>query len=123
VNPYDAALELCEGAAFLLARNPTSTAHRRGAAFVGRQALEAAARAALGTAEVQGMTWRSRFLVLRALSEAAEAALGYSLWARWSQLCHHATYDLLPGAAEISHRIAESRTWIAALPPPYQRAI
>lgn len=111
----DDPLALCRGANDLLSLNPSSTAHRRGAAFVARQAIEAAVRAALGGAERREMRWKSRFLVLDVIDPLAEARHGLQLWSAWSELCHYHPYDPLPGEEMIRHRLDETRTWITSL--------
>lgn len=116
------ALDLVDGAAALLARAPTSIAHRRGAAYIARQAVEAAVRHALDEADSPGMSWASRFLVLGALQKDVDAKRGRLIWERWSEVCHYHHYDLVPGPGALSERLAETRRWIAILSGEFEIA-
>lgn len=107
--------DLLMGAEELLLRNPNSVAHRRGAAFLARQAVEAAVRDALGPADAPMMRWASRFLVLGVQRPDAAVERGRLLWERWSEICHYHQYDLVPAAAVIRYRIDETRQWIDGL--------
>jgi hypothetical protein len=107
-----AAVELCDEARELARRAPGSIAHRRGAAFIGRQAIELATRNALGHYDVKEMRWRSRFLVLATVAPMTNARRGYLLWSSWSEICHYHPYDLVPNEAVITMRLDETRKWI-----------
>lgn len=107
-------LWLCDGAALLLAGSPASTAHRRGAAFLARQAIERLVRTELGERVGDRATWKSRFLVLGVVRPDVDAARGHWLWSRWSEICHYHAYDLVPLADEVQRRIDETREWIVA---------
>ena len=111
----DEAVELCTEARELVRRDPGSTAHRRGAAFIGRQAIEGAIRAALGSYEVREMRWKSRFLVLDTIAPQTNARRGYQLWSAWSEVCHYRPYDLLPDEAVIVEHLDDTSSWISGI--------
>lgn len=113
----DEALALCCGASDLIRHHPASVAHRRGAAFVARQAIEGTTRAALGPYDTRRMRWRSRFLLLATLAGRDEARRhlarrGYLLWSAWSEVCHYRPYDLVPSAPVLLYRLDETTAWI-----------
>ncbi len=105
---------LCDGAALVLAASPGSISHRRGAAFLARQAIERMVRTELGERVGDRATWKSRFLVLGVVRRDVDAARGYWLWSRWSEICHYHAYDLVPLADEVQRRIDETHAWIVA---------
>lgn len=107
--------DLIQGAESLLLHDPMSIAHRRGAAFIARQAIELAVRSALGGAEQSGMKWASRFLVLGVVRPDAAAERGRVMWERWSEVCHYHHYDLVPSAAAVQERLLETQRWIDGL--------
>ena len=100
------------GAQLVLFRNPASLAHRRGSAFLARQAVEGAVRMALGKRESWNMTFRSRFILLRLVCPEAMAREGHSLWAALSEVCHYHPYDLVPPASDVQLLLTDTQSWI-----------
>jgi len=113
----DDPLALSAGARSVLARQPTSSAHRRGCGFLARQAIEMALRHELGAEDQADMKWKSRFLVLGDRLPAV-AHRGRALWAGWSEVCHYRPYDLVPDAATLNHWIDETESWLRLLAEP-----
>lgn len=106
---------LCAGASAVLDRDPGSVAHRRGAAFVARQAIERGVRSSVDARVGDRATWSTRFLVLDTTNPDANAPVGRVLWLRWSSICHYSVYDLIPLADEVQRMINETEAWLDGL--------
>ena len=113
--------ELLTAARHLIGRPDAATAGvwPRAAAFVARQALEAA-MAALWAANPQaaglsGSSMRSQMLCLTAYLGQDTATRAAYLSAALSRACHYHSYDLAPTAAELTGWLEDTTRLIALM--------